>query len=132
MGSKQELLDVVKKSLAETGDITAEIGTELMECANHLRVEQTEELFNSLSEAFDNLSYLMDYIRELRNGLKHLDVSQEPLSCWDKSLVVLRDMASAFERKDWIMLADLIQYEFCPILEEGGKGLHTLKETLGA
>ncbi len=126
-----ELVNAMKKGICEAVGIVREVGKGLMGCAHLLRVEQTERVFTALSEGIKDLSHLIDFIKELKSGMEHLkgsNVSMEPLLCWDRSLNVFEEMLSAFERKDWITLSDLIQYELHPLLIEGEKGLSDLKE----
>ena len=78
----------------------------------------------------DNLSDLMDFVRELRNGLEQSEISSESLSSWNKSVDIFKEMLSAFEGKDWITLADLIEYELNPLLLEGKNGLSELNGRL--
>lgn len=131
LDKKEELLNAVKNSLKDAEEIVDEIGNRFMECARLLRIEQSEKVFNDLSIGMDNLRHLNDFIKELKNGLEHLGASTEPLAYWDRSIGMFKEMLSAFEKKDWINLADLIQYELDPILAEGRKGFAELKEKLG-
>jgi len=39
-------------------------------------------------------------------------------------------MEAAMERNDWISLADLIQYEISPIIDQSKKELSSIKERL--
>lgn len=130
---KTELVNALKNGIAEAIDITEEISDRLLDCSCLLRVEHSEEVFNSLLEGINNLSDLIDFIRELKKGMEALRgyAAMEPLlSSWDGSLGVFKEMLSAFESKDWITLSDLIQYELHPLLLEGKKGLSELNETL--
>jgi len=128
-----ELLSAMRKGITEALGIIGEIGDGLLGCSDLLRVEQTDKVFIDLSEWIKNLGCLMDFIKELKRGvgyLKGVGTSTEPLLCWDRSFNVFEEMLSAFENKDWITLADLIQYELHPLLVEGEKGLSELKDTI--
>ena len=130
---KKELLGVIKKSIGESLEIAKNIREWLMECANLLRIEQGERVFSALAEGIKNLGNLFEYVRELKNGTEHLKGFNVPsgyFECWEKSLNIFREMSSAFERKDWITLSDLIQYELQPLLLEGEKGLSELEKSL--
>lgn len=132
-----ELMDSIRKSVAGAAGIVKEIGDSLFETASLLRIEQSEQVFISLSEGMNNLNHLMDFIRELKSGIEHLrlkgvDISIEPLLVWDNFLDVFREMLSAFESQDWITLADLIQYEIKPLLTDGENGLADLQKNLQA
>ena len=132
---EDELLIAVKKGVTGTTEIVDEMGNRLMECARLLRVEQSEMVFTALSEEIDNISQLVEFIKELKGGLGHLkgiNIPPETFSCWDNSVGLFKEMLSAFEGKDWITLADLIEYELNPLFLEGKKGLSELNERLMA
>jgi hypothetical protein len=50
----------------------------------------------------------------------------------EKSVDLFREMNAAMERKDWVSLADLIQYELSPLLEEGRKEFTVVRDLLSA
>lgn len=130
-----ELADSIKGNITNVIGIVKEIRDGLVNCASILRVEQSEKVFMDLSEGIKNLNHLVDFIKELKIGVEHLElkgynVSSEPLLCWDKSLDIFNEMLSAFESKDWITLSDLIQYELQPLLTEGEKGLSDLEKRI--
>jgi len=127
---KEELLTAIKDGIISTCESIGQISGRLMDCANSLRIEQTEKVFNDISVLMDNLSDLMDFVRELRNGLEQSEISSESLSSWNKSVDIFKEMLSAFEGKDWITLADLIEYELNPLLLEGKNGLSELNGRL--
>lgn len=127
---REELLTAINEGIIGACEIIGQISGRLMDCANFLRMEQNEKVFNDISVLMDNLSDLMDFIRELKNGLEQFGISPESLSSWDKSVDIFKEMLPAFEGKDWITLADLIEYELNPLLLEGKNGLSELKEGL--
>jgi len=132
-----EIVSSIKKSVIEVTGIVKEIGDSLSEAASLLKIEQSEQVFRSLSDGMDNLNHLMDFVRELKSGIEHLrlkgyDISIEPLLIWDNFLDVFREMLSAFESQDWITLADLIQYEIKPLLADGENSLADLQKNLQA
>jgi len=132
-GNDTGVLNAIKMGIEETLGIIGEIREGLLDCSRRLRVEQEGQVFTTLSEGIKNLSYLMDFIKELKNGLDHLmlkgcNLPEGSLSCWDRSLEIFKEMHSAFERKDWITVSDIIEYELYPLLIEGEKGLSKLKD----
>ncbi|KAF0123613.1 MAG: hypothetical protein FD151_179 [bacterium] len=132
-GKEIELVNTMKNGITEAIGITKEIGDRLLDCSCLLRVEHSEEVFNALLEGINNLSDLVDFIKELKRGMGTLKgYSQvEPfLSSWDGSLKVFEDMLPAFESNDWITLSDLIQYELHPFLVKGERSLSELNEIL--
>ena len=130
---KTELVNAMKNGITDAIGITEQIGDKLLDCSHLFRVEHSEDVFNDLSEGINNLSDLVDFIRELKRSMGTLKghTSVEPfLSPWNRSLEVFQEMLSAFESKDWVTLSDIIQYELHPLLVEGGRGLSELSESL--
>ncbi|MCC7202939.1 MAG: hypothetical protein IT393_09810 [Nitrospirae bacterium] len=127
---REELLTAINDGIVSTCEIIGQISGRLIDCANFLRMEQNEKVFNEITALMDNLSDLMDFIRELKNGLGQFEISPESLSSWDKSVDIFKEMLPVFEGKDWITLADLIEYELNPLLLEGKNGLSELKQRL--
>ncbi len=116
------LVDAIYNGIIETQEVVAEIGDNLLECANKLRIEQSEAVFTGLSAGFDDLTSLIDFVGSLNRGLDELssgDGWKRKLLCWDKTLSVFEEMHASFEREDWITLSDLIEYELRPLLQEG-------------
>jgi hypothetical protein len=130
---EDDLLNAIRNGVTEANTVIEDIGNGLVECARLLRVEQSERSSAALSEGVKNLNHLVDFIKELKRGIGHLkgfNVPPDIFSCWDKSVGLFNEMFSAIEGKDWITLADLIEYELHPLLAEGKKGLSELHERL--
>lgn len=128
-----ELIEAMRNGLRVTMESIEIIDENMASCSSLLRVEQTERVFHALSEGLENLSHLVEFIKEVKRGIGHLkecDITIESLVCWDKSLSLFEEMLAAFENKDWITVADLIQYEIHPLLTEGRKGLAQLLQQL--
>jgi hypothetical protein len=126
-----KLSEGVDSALATVG----EIDKRLLACSKLLRVGNDPETFTALSSGIANLGDLFDLVREIRNGTEVLSSRRIPADTfvsWEKSLDLFREMLSAFEGKDWITLADLVQYEVSPLLAEGGKDLARARELLAA
>ncbi len=124
---------VLFNSIEETKDTIGKIEDRLLDCAQNLRVNQDSDTFDMLAANMDNLSQLIEYISELKNGLisiKGDDLPAEFFEHWDRSIEVIRDMNLAFESKDWVTVSDLIEYELSPLLCEGGKGLIKIRDGL--
>jgi len=116
------LVDAIYSGIITTQEMVAEIGDNLLECSNTLRIGQSEAVFTDLSTGFDDLASLIDFVTSLKRGLDELssgDGWKQKLLCWDKTLAVFEEMHASFEREDWITLADMIEYELLPLLQEG-------------
>lgn len=127
---REELTAALREGIRIVPENISVINERLIECANLLRVEQSEKVFNDLTVLIDNMSHLMELIGEIKGGLDLLGNPTDRLQCWDKLLPVFKDMVSAFDGKDWVTVADLIQYELNPLLDEGSEGLRKTSEEL--
>jgi hypothetical protein len=132
-----ELLKAVKEGVSDVSGIVGVLERDLTDCATGLRIEHTETVFRKLAEGIQNLEHLMDFLGQLREGLGHLSRSGFGASSVfpDSASQVqplFRDMLAAFEAKDWITVADLIQYELKPVLSGIEADLLRVKEELSA
>ena len=128
-----ELLAKIREGVDSALEVVGAIDRGLLECAKRLRVEPTDATFAALSAGISNLGDLVELVREIRNGAGRLasnPVPAEAFASLEQSLPLFREMQGAMEGKDWITLADLIQYELSPRLGEGVKDLAVLRERL--
>ncbi|MBI5575347.1 MAG: hypothetical protein HY896_03170 [Deltaproteobacteria bacterium] len=130
-----ELLEKLVEGVDGALGTVGEIDKRLVACSKLLRVGDDADTFTALSSCISNLGDLFDLVREIRNGtsvLKTRSVPADAFASWEKSVDLFREMLTAFEGKDWITLADLIQYEISPLLAEGEKDLTRVRELLAA
>lgn len=133
--TEKDLLEVLRRGVSESVDIVEEIYKGLKECSSAMRVEQTDTAFSALSQGFTNLNHLIQFLGEVKKGvacLQGFDIPERPFSCWENSLTLFNEMHSSFKNRDWVTLADLIEYELDPLLQEGREGLIELRERLNA
>ncbi|MBN2653642.1 MAG: hypothetical protein JXR79_00805 [Nitrospirae bacterium] len=133
--NNEDLKKVLLKEINSAHEVLIQITDGFSECTNTLRVEQNENVFTLLSELIKNLNLFVDFIKELKTGVDHLNESGhnlpvEPLIHWDKSLELFKNMLESFEGSDWVTLCDLMQYELIPMLKEGEEKLVNLKSAL--
>ncbi len=130
---KEDLVRALKDGIGEVEELMGEIKERLLQAAEGLRVEQDGEAFQRLSGGIENLRDLIDFFEQVKEGLTCLgdpSIPQERLLCWDRSVELFQEMLSAFERKDWITVADIIEYELKPVLEAGREGLREINLSL--
>ena len=130
-----ELKEAIMKSLDDIPEIIDELDDSLGRTAAALRIGQDEEVFGRLSQGLDGLKYLVQYIGELTNGLKHLEgcgqeVPVDSISCWERSEGLFKEMLACFESEDWVSVSDMIEYEIRPLLKEGRQGLVAVRDGL--
>lgn len=131
---ESELVNVLKEGLDDAVWSAGSIGNRLLESSDRLRIDHDEGTFRMLSEEIGNLGCLVDLVDGLRKGANCLQTSSvgpDLFGSWGRSLALFQEMLSALERKDWILLADLIRYELRPVLEKGEMELAAFRKSLG-
>jgi len=114
-----ELLKVIRGSIPDARSTVQELEQVFKDNVYSLRVEAGDDAFLTLSQNIRDLQYLMNFIGELREGIGFfdaIDLPNDPVTHQDSGVRLFREMNSALETKDWIMLADLIEYELAPLL----------------
>ncbi len=127
------LLEAVSTAVKEGQKYVKDLEKELSECARLLRVEQSRGTFTKVSNNIDSMKALMEFGDQLRDSLARLhrpDISGEDLLSQKEFLNVFQAMVSAFEARDWVTLADLIQYELHPLVTRGIEDLVLLETKL--
>jgi len=128
-----ELLEKIRQGIDSALGITGMIGGRFIACSKQLRVEPGTEAFTLLSGEIANLGDLLALVQEIRKGVGFLadrTVTADAFVSWEKSIPLFREIIAALEGKDWITLADLMQYELAPLLEAGEKELAGVRELL--
>lgn len=130
---QMELLARIREGIDNALAVVGEIDGRLLTCANRLRVDPSDDTFTALSLEISNLDAFVALVQEIRNGLAHLasrPVSPAAFASLEKSLSLFQQMQAAMEGKDWVTLADLIQYELSPLLADGEKDLSGIRDLL--
>lgn len=120
---ESELLDAVERGLADGACAALELRNSLLQSVDAIRLGASGQgqVMARFARALESLTLMTDLVRELRKGLRCLGIEANPFSAWDRAGEGLAAMVSALENRDWIFLADTIQYELCPLLEETEK-----------
>ncbi len=132
---RSELLAKVREGVEVAASVIGEIDTGLLDCAKRLRVDPSNETFSELSARITNLGDLVALVREVRKGAEYLEIrpgTEVLLPFLEMSVDLFRGMQAAMERKDWVTLADLIQYELSPVLSEGNEEFAAVLDLLSA
>lgn len=70
---------------------------------------------NSFVNFVDGMKWLMEVIDLTKEVLDQLEI-EFPVQ--DKVLAILNEMIEAFENRDYVLVGDLLNYEFKPLMEE--------------
>ena len=128
-----ELLATIREGIDNALAVVGEIDRRLLACANRLRVDPSDDTFTTLSLEISNLDAFVALAQEIKNGLAHIASLPVPTGAFaslEKSLSLFQQMQAAMEGKDWVTLADLIQYELSPLLADGEKDLSGIRDLL--
>lgn len=130
-----ELQGKIREGVEAAISVVGEIDAALLDCSKRLRLDPSNETFSALSLGISNLGDLVALVQEIRKGIDHLEsrpVPGDAFASLEKSVDLFREMNAAMERKDWVSLADLIQYELSPLLGEGKKEFEAVRGLLAA
>lgn len=130
---QMELLAKIREGIENAVEAVGEIDRRLLACSNRLRVDPSDDTFTALSSEISNLEAIVALVQEIKNGVAHLPsrpVPPDAFSSLEKSLSLFQQMQASMEGKDWVTLADLIQYELSPLLADGEKDLSGIRDLL--
>jgi hypothetical protein len=116
-----ELRETILRALGEAAGACGALSGFTLEAANHLRAGEIREGNQKLSEILADLSDLTGLFSDVRRAdvlqdnptKERLDTLEEQ----SEELAELLKMAlGAQERRDWVFLADILEYEFSEML----------------
>ncbi|MBG0789070.1 MAG: hypothetical protein H0S80_01075 [Desulfovibrionaceae bacterium] len=123
-----------------TSDMAVEITLELYKVVNLMSAggKRVAELFRQAddAEALETYQDLIDVIRSFLSmvGVLRDEYSlknyQEYTSSAEEMNTMFTEMNSVLENEDWILLADLIEYEFLPAVEKWKKVIKCLRDDI--
>ncbi|MDD3311810.1 hypothetical protein [Pseudodesulfovibrio sp.] len=121
-------------------DMAVEITLELYKVVNIMSegAKQVAGLFRQADDA-EALDTYQDLLEVIRNFLKMVGVLRDEYSLknnedYEKGAVELNElfteMSSVLENEDWILLADLLEYEFLPAVEKWKRVIKALRDDI--
>jgi hypothetical protein len=136
-----EFIKSVEVRSVPVGEMAADIAREMYKVAQIMAngARQVATLFRQAddAEALDMLQDLLDVTRDFMNmigvlrnefclnsGCREFTESAEQLSN------LLTEMSEVLESADWILLADLLEYEFLPLSQNWKQVIQSIRETL--
>jgi hypothetical protein len=128
-----ELLAAIKNSIGDARQVITELAAVFTERIQPLRMEESESVFNDLTQNINDLQGLLEFLYELRRGMHYFEdfgLPEDPISSGNEGLNLFKEMLESMESRDWIMLADLIEYELSPLLIREEEWLGRLDERL--
>ena len=131
--SRAELLIAIRQGVDMAIAAIDDIEAELLDGSKRLRTDPSKETVAALSAGIGNFDDLVSLMREIHKGCTHLrnpSVSSESKTVLTKSADLFHTMQESMERKDWIVLANLIQRELSPILGESRRECFAVRDCL--
>jgi|Deesub1362A_J573_1020465.scaffolds.fasta_scaffold01772_7 hypothetical protein len=119
--AKAEVLKAIKNSIGDAKQIINELIRAFEDNVKILRAEQNAYVFNNFVQNIRDLQCVFEYIGELNAGIRYLDqqgIRPDPISSKNFGIDILKEINGAFTSCDWVLLADLIEYELIPLLSE--------------
>lgn len=139
---EMESVDSIEIVTMGTDDMAVEITLELYKVVNIMSEggKRVAELFRQADDA-EALETYQDLIEVVRNFLKMVGVLRDEYSLndntsYDASAVefneMFSEMSTVLENEDWILLADLLEYEFLPAVEKWKQVIKQVRDDVRA
>lgn len=123
-------------------DMAVEITLELYKVVNIMAEggKHVAELFRQADDA-EALETYQDLIEVVRNFLRMIGVLRDEYSLGDSVVYeksaeefnsMFTEMSSVLENEDWILLADLLEYEFLPAVEKWKQVIKQIRDDIRA
>jgi hypothetical protein len=133
-------VETVEIRTMATDEMAVEITLELYKVVNIMAEggKHVAELFRQADDA-EALETYQDLLEVIRNFLRMIGVLRDEYSLkdsqeYDKSAEELKDMftemSTVLENEDWILLADLLEYEFLPAVEKWKKVIKQIRDDI--
>ncbi len=137
-----EMLDVdsIEIVTMATDDMAVEITLELYKVVNIMAEggKHVAELFRQADDA-EALETYQDLLEVIRNFLRMIGVLRDEYSLKDhveyernaeELNSLFAEMSSVLENEDWILLADLLEYEFLPAVEKWKRVIKQIRDDI--
>jgi len=133
-------VDTVEIVTMATEDMAVEITLELYKVVNLMSEggKRVAALFRQADDA-EALETYQDLIDVIRNFLNMIGILRDEYSLKDTESylesaeelnAMFTEMSNVLENEDWILLADLLEYEFLPAVEKWKKVIKTLRDDI--
>ena len=113
--------DLVRDTITTSKAWVDPVRQEVMACADRFRKGEDERAVEQLVRVVDGLRLLLTGVIQMSN-LATNTVKELPLedtSAWRDSMTALLDeLIESQQNQDWVLLADLLEYELCERLDQ--------------
>lgn len=117
------LREFAEASVKDAPSIINRIAEHCRATAESFRLYDEVEANQKYADLLEALRMLVHFIDNVRNVLNwnftSMNYQGDPVSVrWDRFMQLVNELKTAQEDGDWLMLADLIEYEIIPLLED--------------
>jgi hypothetical protein len=133
VAERPEIFNAIRESLNDARTAVQKIEELFTGIIKPLRIEGSEDVLTTLTQHIQELDCFLQYVEELKKGVSYFEefgLPDDPISSQDAGLAIFKEMNSALESKDWIMLSDLIEYELITLLQKEDEWLGFLNEKI--
>ncbi|KXG76342.1 hypothetical protein [Thermotalea metallivorans] len=85
----------------------------------YFRGQKEDQGLNLLIPIIDGLHWVIEVVHAAKDWLIHYNIMMDENVMNEN----LREMVSAMEHQDYVLLADVLEYELLPVLQQLGKAL---------
>lgn len=125
--------ELMGTSLKVSREWLGPLGTELRTCADRFRMGEEAQAIESLLKVIDGLQLLMAGINQIERLFRSLrpEVDLAELESFQQKLMgMLDEVIKSQEGRDWILLADLLEYDIAESLDDWDQVTHMLLDAL--
>ena len=137
---EMESVESVEIVTMSADEMAVEITLELYKVVNIMSegAKQVAGLFRQADDA-EALETYQDLLEVIRNFLRMIGALRDEYSLMDNEEYeknanalseMFTEMSSVLENEDWILLADLLEYEFLPAVEQWKRVIKTLRDDI--
>ncbi|MBI2566367.1 MAG: hypothetical protein HYV63_04965 [Candidatus Schekmanbacteria bacterium] len=128
----QDVASMVTRNLGHAREYLKRFPSGLAQLARHLRLSNMAAAAAELTDVVEALQWFLDLFSGLEvlagGNLAAVSVGGQPLSEFVGELRdFLTESLRAQEAQDWVLLADLLEYEVLPLFERFGAGIDELE-----
>lgn len=124
MEQNNDIKKLIEETLDSTFDYIGRVTVVLKTITDEFYQNPNTESWNQLASLLEGIGWIFDTMVSI-NNLQNLDTLLISYSTWNEyvqSVIKLNDLLpeleAALKNQDNVLIADLLNYEFCPIFED--------------
>lgn len=124
--------DIVRDNLITIDEYVERAGPIINSLADKFYREPDTDSWSEISELFEGIGFIFHTLETI-DGMDNLNEIVPDYEAWNEYVVkvrslddVIKELSSAVENKDTVLIGDLLSYEIVPVFEEMKDKLNTL------